>query len=45
MSGDGEKCVEPGCDDYFTKPISREKLNAAVAAYADIPRSGSHAQT
>ncbi len=33
MSGDRDKCVEAGCDDYTTKPIDRPKLLRLVAKY------------
>jgi len=35
LTGDREKCLEAGCDDYISKPINPEELLATVARYLD----------
>ncbi|MGC3970621.1 MAG: response regulator [Pirellulales bacterium] len=32
MEGDRDRCLEAGCNDYFTKPVDRRKLLELAAA-------------
>jgi len=33
MTGDREKCLEAGADDYISKPIDVDKLLTVLARY------------
>jgi len=39
LEGDRERCLAAGMDEYLTKPLSREKLGAALAAW--LPKAPS----
>lgn len=37
MSGDEKKCLQCGCDEYISKPINRQKLDALLDKYIHQP--------
>ncbi len=39
MTGDREKCIQAGMDDYITKPLRKDELSGALA------RAGSHRES
>ncbi len=43
MSGDREKCIEAGCDDYVTNPVDRAHLLEVVAEH--VRRKPASAET
>ncbi len=36
LSGDREKSIEAGCNDYISKPIKKDKLLALIQKYFEI---------
>jgi CheY-like chemotaxis protein len=34
MSGDRERCLEAGMDDYVSKPVSKQLLERAIERYS-----------
>jgi CheY-like chemotaxis protein len=43
MSGERQRCVEAGCDEYMTKPIDRGVLLKMLARFLPTPGSKEHA--
>ena len=39
MSGDRDRCLEAGCNDFLTKPIDREQLAATLSTYLQDRKS------
>ena len=37
MTGDRQKCLDAGCDDYLAKPIKSAELTQAVSSYLQSP--------
>ena len=44
MSIDRQRCLEVGCNEYASKPISRQELLRLVAQYAAKSRAFVHAR-
>jgi CheY-like chemotaxis protein len=45
MTGDKEKCLVAGCDDYISKPITMEKLKQTLLTFLEPEASSDSEQT
>jgi len=45
LKGDRERCLEAGMNDYITKPIDVDALNALLAKYIDVKDGSTHKKT
>ncbi|MBE0534579.1 MAG: response regulator [Phycisphaerae bacterium] len=45
MKGDDTECLKAGCDDYLSKPISKDRLTAIIAKYLPRAATAAHAKS
>ena len=38
IAGDRDRCIDAGMDDYVTKPVKPDELEAALGRWASVPR-------
>jgi CheY-like chemotaxis protein len=40
MTGERERCLEAGCDEYMTKPVDRKVLLQVLTRFLTVARAG-----